>query len=338
MSELNRIVAEPVKDTELLAAKASIAGAFGRSLESPQTIASFAVNTAKYNLPKDYYNNYLKSIDAVSIADVQSTARQYILPGKAHIIIVGKGSDIADKLKKFGPIKYFDSYGNEVEAPKASKPIPAGVTADKVINAYIDAIGGLKKIQAAKSSKLVYKSSFQGMEIVNTTTKKDALKMVWDMKVGPQPMQTVISDGKNVSVIAMGQSQPVSDKEKEVYLFNAAFIEEAAIGAVGAKTTLTGIEQVEGKDAYVVEVSLPKGEKQQFYYDTETGLRVQVVSTQDTPQGPVTQAIKYSDYKDYSGIKFPGVFTLPYGPMTMKFELVEAVLNPKVDDTIFKVQ
>ncbi len=39
MNELNRIVNEPVTDKELAAAKASIAGAFGRSLESPQTIA-----------------------------------------------------------------------------------------------------------------------------------------------------------------------------------------------------------------------------------------------------------------------------------------------------------
>ncbi|HZY82911.1 MAG TPA: pitrilysin family protein, partial [Cyclobacteriaceae bacterium] len=161
MSELNRIVKEPVGDVELSSAKAAIAGAFGRSLENPQTIASFAVNTAKYNLPKDYYANYLKSIDAVSVSDVQATAKQYILPGNAHIIVVGKGSDIADKLKKFGDIKYFDMYGQPY-TPKASKPIPAGLTGDKVISKYLDAIGGLPKIQAAKTSKLVYKASIQG--------------------------------------------------------------------------------------------------------------------------------------------------------------------------------
>ncbi|MEQ9591427.1 MAG: pitrilysin family protein, partial [Cyclobacteriaceae bacterium] len=43
MYELRRIVDESVSESELAAAKASIAGAFGRSLEQPQTIASFAV-------------------------------------------------------------------------------------------------------------------------------------------------------------------------------------------------------------------------------------------------------------------------------------------------------
>jgi hypothetical protein len=338
MNELNRIVNEPVTDGELAAAKASIAGAFGRSLENPQTIASFAVNTAKYNLPKDYYANYLKSIDAVNVADVQASAKQYILPNKAHIIVVGKGSDIADKLKRFGPIKYFDIYGNKVTAPKASKPLPAGLTADKVINTYIDAIGGLKNIQAAKSSKVVYKASIQGNEILLTQTKKDPFKMVEEFKVGPSPMQTTISDGKNVSVIAMGQPQPLSDKDKEASLFTATLVEETAIGTVGAKAVLTGIEEVDGKDSYVVEINLPKGEKRTYYYDAQTGLKVQAVSTQETPNGPVSQALKFSDYKDYSGIKLPASFTLPYGPMTMKFELVEAVINPKLDDAIFKVQ
>lgn len=338
MSELNRIVNQPATDEELVAAKASIAGAFGRSLENPQTIASFAVNTAKYNLPKDYYANYLKSIDAVTTTDVQATAKQYILPGKAHIIVVGKGSEIADKLKKFGPIKYFDIYGNEVAAPQASKPIPAGLTAEKVINTYLDAIGGLKKIQTVKSSKLVYKASMQGMDIVLTQTKKDPFKMVEDFKVGPSPMQTTISDGKNVSVVAMGQAQPLSEKDKEANLFSSALIEETSIATLGAKTTLTGIEQVEGKDAYVVEISLPKGEKRTNYYDVQTGFKVQTVTTQDTPDGKVSQALKFFDYKDYSGIKFPATFTLPYGPMNMKFELSEAILNPKVDDAIFKIQ
>lgn len=58
--ELDRIVKEPVSAADLSLAKNSMTGNFGRSLESPQTIANFALNTYRYNLPKDYYNNYLK--------------------------------------------------------------------------------------------------------------------------------------------------------------------------------------------------------------------------------------------------------------------------------------
>ena len=90
MSELRRIDREPVTEKELSDAKASIAGAFGRSLESPQTIAGFALNTVRYNLPKDYYRQYLKNVDAVSISDVQRTANKFIKPDNAYILVVEK--------------------------------------------------------------------------------------------------------------------------------------------------------------------------------------------------------------------------------------------------------
>ncbi|MBL0081229.1 MAG: insulinase family protein [Saprospiraceae bacterium] len=57
-----------------------MAGSFARSLESPQTIAGFALNTYKYNLPKDYYNTYLSRLEKVSIADVQRVASKYLKP------------------------------------------------------------------------------------------------------------------------------------------------------------------------------------------------------------------------------------------------------------------
>jgi zinc protease len=337
MNELNRIVKEPVGDTELASAKASIAGSFGRSLESPQTIATFAVNTAKYNLPKDYYANYLKSIDAVTVADVQATAKQFILPGNSHIVVVGKGSDIADKLKQFGEVKYFDIYGQPF-TPKTSKPVPDGLTAEKVVAKYIDAIGGAKKLQAIKSVKATYKASFQGNEVLMITTKKEPMKNLVEIQMGGQTMQKIVSDGKNVGIFQMGQATPVSDKDKESALLGAALVEELAIPTLGAKLTLQGVEDVDGKSTYAVEIALPKGEKQMHYYDTETGLKVQTVTTGEGPQGPVTQAIKFYDYKDYNGIMMPSWFTLPFGPMTMKFEAQAVDVNPKVDDAIFKVQ
>jgi zinc protease len=87
--ELDRIVKEPVSSADLSLAKNSMTGNFGRSLESPQTIANFALNTYRYNLPKDYYNNYLKNLEAVSINDVQEMAKKYIRPENCNIVVVG---------------------------------------------------------------------------------------------------------------------------------------------------------------------------------------------------------------------------------------------------------
>src|SRR5690606_6639357 len=78
LRELRRIREEPVEEAELASAKAYISGSFGRSLENPATIANFAINTAKYNLPEDYYDNYVKNVAAVTPEDVQRSEERRV--------------------------------------------------------------------------------------------------------------------------------------------------------------------------------------------------------------------------------------------------------------------
>src|SRR3546814_16186274 len=76
-------------------AKASLAGSFGRSLEQPSTIARFAINTELQELPKDYYQNYLKSLDALTVDQVNTIAANYVHGDNLQINVVGdRKSDV----------------------------------------------------------------------------------------------------------------------------------------------------------------------------------------------------------------------------------------------------
>ncbi len=337
MSELKRMANEPVTEKELIAAKAEISGAFGRSLESPQTIASFALNTVKYKLPKDYYANYLKSVDAVTLADVQATSKKFIRPDNAHIIVVGKASDVADKLKQFGEVKYFDIYGVGYVPSKASA-LPAGLTAEKVIAKYIDAIGGAKKIQELKSVKTTMKATVQGMELTMNSSKKAPGKSLTEVSVQGNVMQKSVTDGKEVAEIQMGQKAPVDAGAKEKNLFEAQLVPETMIAAMKVKATLKAVEAIDGKDAYVVEYAFPAGEKITNYFDVETGLKVQTMEMAKTPQGEIAIPTKFQEYKEVSGVKFPHVILVSQGPMNFKFEVSSLEVNATLDDAIFKVQ
>lgn len=338
MAELKRMVNEPVSEKELTAAKAEISGAFGRSLENPQTIANFALNTAKYNLPKDYYNNYLKYVDAVTLADVQATAKKFIRPDNAHIIVVGKGADVADKLKKFGEVKYFDIYGEPFVPTKASA-LPAGLTAEKVIATYIDALGGAKKIQEVKAVKTVMKATVQGMELTMTNSKKAPGKSLTEVAMQGNVMQKSVSDGKEIAQLGMGgQAAPVDAAAKERGLFEAQVVPETVLSSFNVKTNLTAVETLDGKEAYVVEYIMPSGEKSAHYFDKESGLKVQIVRTVKTPQGDVAVPTRFQDYKEVNGVKFPHTMVVSQGPMTFKFEMANIEVNPTLDDALFKVQ
>lgn len=335
MYELNRIVQEPVTAEELQAAKASIAGSFGRSLERPQTVASFAVNTAKYNLPKEYYSTFLKRLEAVTIEQVQATAKKYITPDHAYIEIVGKGADIASSLKRFGEVRYFDINGEEYE-PEPEKTLPDGLTAQKVIDKYIQVIGGVKRAKEINSLKAIYKAQAMGTELTMTVVKSNPKKSLLEISANGSTFQKVVSTGKEASISSMGQAVPMDKATTEKTLFESAIFPELALEDATVK--LVAIEQMEGMDAYTIEYKLPSGFKSTYYYDVQSGLKVKQTESLETPQGTMISATTYSDYKEVEGVRFPQKIGQQQGPMNLTFELVEIQVNPEVKDSLFSLK
>jgi len=168
LAEMSRLRTEPVPDDELNMVRNYMMGNFGRSLENPSTVANFAINTARYNLPKDYYSTYLTKLASITAADVQQVAQKYIRPDNAYLLVVGKADELAPKLKKFsksGEIRYYDTDARLYDPSKKLKPAPAGVTAEQVINNYIAAIGGAKMLKKVKDVTINAGATMQGMPI-----------------------------------------------------------------------------------------------------------------------------------------------------------------------------
>lgn len=333
MSELKRIVSEPVSGEELKAAKASIAGSFGRSLERPQTIASFAVNTARYNLPKDYYSSYLQRLDAVTIQDIQSIASKYIHPDHAYIEVVGKGSEVAEKLKQFGEVKYYDINAVEYE-PKESKPLPSGLTAEKVIDKYLSALGGRQKIEKVQTVKLTYKANAMGQDLFMKIYKSPGKSLMEISNGGDFIFQKVLRNGDDVSMIVMGSKQEIDESEKERIKYESEVFPDVHLEKV--KSFLIAMDDLEGKDVYVVEINFPKGTKKVDYYDVETGLKLRTENEVSTPEGPKRFPLSIDGYKEVQGIKFASKLIQQQGPMSLTFELQDVEVNPKLENSIFK--
>src|SRR5690606_4300405 len=103
----------------------------------PQTVATFALNRALYNLPDDYYDTYLERLSKITVEDIQQMAEKYIHPDKAIVFVVGNKSEVAPKLARFassGKVEFYDVYGSpaiELE------PAPEGMTAEQVIEGYL---------------------------------------------------------------------------------------------------------------------------------------------------------------------------------------------------------
>lgn len=107
-NEFNRLQDEPVSETELERAKRSIVGGFALTLESPDQILNRTLDLVQNGLPLDYWDTYPARIQAVTAADVQRVARQYLGKNRIQVIAVGERSQIEAGLKQFGPIEIVD--------------------------------------------------------------------------------------------------------------------------------------------------------------------------------------------------------------------------------------
>jgi zinc protease len=111
MRELNRIREEKVSDSELDAARHTVAARFALSLESPDQMLGYAVTRKEYNFPADYWDKYPAQIAAIAADDVLRVAKKYINPETMQIVAVGDASKIKSVMEKYGPVEMVDAAG-----------------------------------------------------------------------------------------------------------------------------------------------------------------------------------------------------------------------------------
>ena len=113
LKELKKIRTEKVTDEILNNVKAGYVGKFVMQVEKPATVARYALNIETEGLPADFYENYIKNINAVTPDDVMRVVNKYFLADNARILVVGKGSEVIAGLESTKiPMFYFDKFGN----------------------------------------------------------------------------------------------------------------------------------------------------------------------------------------------------------------------------------
>jgi zinc protease len=207
LKEIKRIRTEKVTAEELTNVKAGYIGNFVMQVEKPSSVARYALQTRTQNLPADFYENYIKNINAVTADDILRVANKYFKEDNLRIVIVGKAADVLSGLEKLNiPLFYFDKYGNPTEKPVINKPIPAGVTVKSIAEKYITAIGGEKNIATVKTTATKANGTIQGMPLV-LEMKRATGKLLVNVSVMGNVMSKQVVSDKGAYVEAQGQKQ-----------------------------------------------------------------------------------------------------------------------------------
>ena len=333
LKEIKRIKTEPVDEEILANAKAKFLGSFILESEDKAVAARRALSIRTNKLPEDFYKNYIANIDKVTIEDVQRVANKYLSDDKARIVVVGKAADVLENVEKIEwngkklPVKYFDKEANPTDRPETIV-LPEGLTAKSVLENYLSAVGVKDNLESITSVMTQYEA----------TTPMGAV-MQEEMRIDGKTNQSIYVSGNKMMSMTMTQegatanNQPLpANMTNDVKINAGLFMEINLLNSDYAK--LTGIEKVEDKDAYVVQVS---GEVISYtlYYDVESGLKVKEVQTTSMGGQTQSQDAVLKDYKEYSGLKFPETRAATMMGQSVEFKLKEVKINEGVSDQDF---
>ena len=322
LAEVKKITESEVTDKEIDLVKKSMTGAFARSLESPQTIARFALNTVRYNLPNNYYANYLRTLESISKVDLLMVAEKYLKPENLNIIVVGN-EEIADKLEQFdadGKVSFKNYYGADQEN---LKPVAEGVTTQTIFEQYalnvfkvnsksemdnkMAGIGQIEKVSEARIEEydvsiLSYSAEGKGGKSASYVYVKSPMGNQVQQKEWFNGTEGELMTGP---VTKKYTPEKIAKKQKSTFLVGQLGYANDADKTV----ELLGIAKVEEAEYYKIKVVDAGDEETDFwfeYYDLNSGLLTmqEIFVTDDN--GEVQTAIyKFLNYEEKSGLMLP---------------------------------
>jgi len=109
IKELNEIRNNFVGDDELQNVKNYISGNFPMQLETPNDIASKAINLKLNDLDDNYYNTYLRKVNEITKEEVKDIAEKYIHADKLTFSIAGNSQALKEEMKQFGDVEIIEN-------------------------------------------------------------------------------------------------------------------------------------------------------------------------------------------------------------------------------------
>src|SRR3989440_9776068 len=188
--------------------------------------------------------------------------------------------------------------------------------ADSIIAKYIQASGGMARIQALQTLRRTGKfTGSGGFEAVVVQENKRPNSVREEFSI--QGMTGINAyDGRDGWKIEPwnGKRDPESLGEEEMHgILDDADFDGPLVNyqAKGNKVEFRGIEQIEGSDAYKLKVTRPNGDVSFYYLDTEYYVPIRINTQRMIRGAPQELETSLGDYKQVAGVYLP--FSLETG-------------------------
>ncbi|HLK06284.1 MAG TPA: c-type cytochrome [Candidatus Angelobacter sp.] len=215
---------------------------------------------------------------------------------------------------------------------------PAADAAEKIIDHYIEAVGGAEAIQKITSRVEKGTISFGPQHLPVEVLAKAPNKRI-SMVHTPNGDNITAFDGHAGWIGNPGPrpSRDMSEPENEAFGFDSTFYLPTELKKMFAQFRVRpAADKIGGHDVYQLIGANPGKPPMRLFFDKESGLLVRSVRYADTPLGRNPTQVDYADYREQDGVKVPFQWTVarPLGRFTI--QITELQQNVPVDDKKFE--
>ncbi|MDF2430573.1 MAG: hypothetical protein JWP44_204 [Mucilaginibacter sp.] len=214
--------------------------------------------------------------------------------------------------------------------------IPKDLTAAKVINNYMEAIGGEKKVKDVKDLVINSEGNVQGIGVIRVSDYKTPDMFMQDISVpsfGNQSIGHIVITGDSLNLVQMRKPVPITNDVKGGIKARYKLFPELDFNKPGYTLQLDPIiKVVNGQLAYLVKVTSPDGTKVNYYYDQKTGLKIKQFT--DISGSTVMEFGNYQDIQ--TGIKIPFSEKTNVVGQPIEFKVKSTAVNSGLGNDTFK--
>lgn len=219
-------------------------------------------------------------------------------------------------------------------------PDPDQPSADKILDRYIQAVGGLQKLSGLTS--YVAKGTSQGYAEEKSPLEvfAKAPGQLTTIVHGESGDRTAVFNGSQTWIAGPADEKPVpvlelSGDDLNGARLDAMFAFPAQIKQALNKWRVTSPTTIDGKDVQVIQGTTDGRTPVNLYFDPNTGLLVREVRYTDTKIGLYSTQIDYSDYREVAGVKMPFHYTVSWLDGKNIVELSSVQPNVAIDSAKF---
>jgi len=221
-------------------------------------------------------------------------------------------------------------------------PCIYGQTVDEIVQKNLQASGGLEALRSKNSLRLSGVLKVQGMEMPITIFRKRPGMLRSDVSVEGATMVDGFDGAERWKILPFGANKDAerATPEETADVKGQSDFDPQLLDyqAKGRKLELAGKENVDGKETYMLKMTLPSGATQDLFIDTANFLIVKQTGKVHTPQGEQPIQTFLSDHRMVAGVSLPHRTRTKVGETTeVEIVIEKAEWNVEIPDSFFKM-